>query len=228
MTKLQELYETRKKLQNLGIEPNADLERQLAALEEEIIKNEIVPIITDTVEPVLKQVKRELVLVVEHHPEKGVSVHLSRKRNITNALSDAVTLSNTYTVSNNESLKKVEKTKIISRERGSNMGKATRLKVKFGDGTVISESKAVDTLKKTILKFGVEKVAQLCIAPYDSILQLNKVTLVTRKRDAQYGNRQHEVGNGWLVFTCSNTPAKKRQIEAIAKSLGIKVTVKII
>ncbi|MBQ8593197.1 MAG: hypothetical protein IJ467_02750 [Bacteroidaceae bacterium] len=228
MTKLQELYETREKLQNLGIEPNADLERQLAALEEEIIKNEIVPIITDTVEPVLKQVKREVVLVVEHHPEKGVSVHLSRKRNITNALSDAVTLSNSDTVSSNKYLPKLERNINISRERGSGMGKATRLRVEFSDGTVISESKAVDTLKKAILKFGVERVAQLCIAPYDSILQLNKVNLVTKKRDPQYGNRQHEVGNGWLVFTCSNTPSKKRQIEAIAKALGIKVTVKIV
>lgn len=228
MTKLQELYETRVKLQSLGIEPNADLERQLAALEEEIIKNEIVPIITDTVEPVLKQVKREVVLVVEHHPEIGVSVHLSRKRNMANAIGDIVTLSNASTASNNEPLPKKDKTKIISRERGSNMRKATRLRVEFGDGTIISESKAVDTLKKTILKFGVEKVAQLCISPRDSILQLNKVNLVTRKRNAQYGNRQHDVGNGWLVFTCSNTPAKKRQIEAIAKALGIKVSVKII
>lgn len=228
MTKLQELYETREKLQSLGIEPNADLERQLAALEEEIIKNEIVPIITNTVEPVLKQVKREVVLVVEHHPENGISVHLSRKRNITSALSDAITLSDTYTISRDDFLPKVEGRKIISRERGSGMGKATRLRVEFGDGTIISESKAVDTLKRTILKFGIERVAQLCIAPYDSILQLNKVNLVTKKRDPQYGNRQHEVGNGWLVFTCSNTPAKKRQIEAIAKALGIKVTVKII
>ena len=58
MSKLEELYETREKLQSLGIAPNADLERQLEELEEEIIRNEIVPIITDKVEPVLKQVSR--------------------------------------------------------------------------------------------------------------------------------------------------------------------------
>lgn len=82
MTKLQELYETREKLQSLGIEPNADLERQLAALEEDFIKTEIVPKMEETVEPVLKQVKRELVFVLEYHPEEGVHVQLSRKRSV--------------------------------------------------------------------------------------------------------------------------------------------------
>ena len=224
MSKLEELYETREKLQSLGIAPNADLERQLEELEEEIIRNEIVPIITDKVEPVLKQVRREVVLVVEHNPENGVQVHLSRKRNVANVFSDAVTISS---VQLNNVVR--EHKEGISRPRTTGMKPATKLRVTFmDDGEVISESIAADTLKKAILKFGVERVAQLCIAPYDSILQLNRVNLVTKKRDEQYANRQHEIGNGWLVFTGSNTPSKKRQIEAIAKALSVKVKVEIV
>ncbi len=224
MSKLQELYETREKLQSLGIAPNADLERQLSELEEEIIRNEIVPIITDKVEPVLKQVRREVVLVVEHNPENGVQVHLSRKRNVANVFSDAVTISS---VQIDNTVK--EHKEGISRPRTTGMKPATKLRVTFmDDGEVISESFAADTLKKAILKFGVERVAQLCIAPYDSILQLNRVNLVTKKRDEQYANRQHEIGGGWLVFTGSNTPSKKRQIEAIAKALSVRVKVEII
>ena len=224
MSKLEELYETREKLQSLGIAPNADLERQLEELEEEIIRNEIVPIITDKVEPVLKQVRREVVLVVEHNPENGVQVHLSRKRNVANVFSDAVTISS---VQLNNVVR--EHKEGISRPRTTGMKPATKLRVTFmDDGEVISESIAADTLKKAILKFGVERVAQLCIAPYDSILQLNRVNLVTKKRDEQYANRQHEIGNGWLVFTGSNTPSKKRQIEAIAKALSVRVKVEII
>lgn len=86
MTKLQELYETREKLQSLGIVPNVDLEKQLATLEEEFIKNEIVPQIEETVEPVLKQVKRELVFVLEYYPEEGLHVQLSRKRSVVDEL----------------------------------------------------------------------------------------------------------------------------------------------
>lgn len=224
MSKLEELYETREKLQSLGIAPNADLERQLEELEEEIIRNEIVPIITDKVEPVLKQVRREVVLVVEHNPGNGVQVHLSRKRNVANVISDAVTISS---VQLNNVVR--EHKEGISRPRTTGMKPATKLRVTFmDDGEVISESIAADTLKKAILKFGVERVAQLCIAPYDSILQLNRVNLVTKKRDEQYANRQHEIGGGWLVFTGSNTPSKKRQIEAIAKALSIKVKVEIV
>ena len=224
MSKLQELYETREKLQSLGIAPNADLERQLSELEEEIIRNEIVPIITDKVEPVLKQVRREVVLVVEHNPENGVQVHLSRKRNVANVFSDAVTISSVQTDNTVREHKEG-----ISRPRTTGMKPATKLRVTFmDDGEVISESFAADTLKKAILKFGVERVAQLCIAPYDSILQLNRVNLVTKKRDEQYANRQHEIGGGWLVFTGSNTPSKKRQIEAIAKALSVKVKVEIV
>ena len=79
MSKLQEFYEVREKLQNLGIIPNADFEKQLAALEEENIKNEIVPMLTKSIEPVLKLVKREITLIVEYSPEDGVCVNLSPK-----------------------------------------------------------------------------------------------------------------------------------------------------
>lgn len=79
MSKLQEFYEVREKLLNLGIIPNADFEKQLAALEEENIQNEIVPMIAKTIEPVLKLVKREITLTVEYSPKDGVCVNLSQK-----------------------------------------------------------------------------------------------------------------------------------------------------
>lgn len=129
---------------------------------------------------------------------------------------------------NNKHTNRVAETLSIERPRSGTKAKASALRVTFADGTVICERKAVDTLKKCIVKFGPERVAQLCLQPVDNILQLNRVNLVTKKRDEMYANRQHEIGNGWLVFTCSNTPAKKRQIEAIAKALNIKVRVELV
>ena len=79
MSKLQEFYEVREKLLNLGIIPNADFEKQLAALEEENIKSEIVPMLTKSIEPVLKLVKREITLIVEYSPEGGVCINLTQK-----------------------------------------------------------------------------------------------------------------------------------------------------
>lgn len=235
MSKLQELYETREKLKSLGIEPNADLEKQLSELEESIIRSEIVPIITDKVEPVLKQVKRQVVIVVENSPEDGIKVYLTRKRNLKSALNDVITIaenipqiSSSRSYHTNSDATRIPQQSVITRPRTSGMSKATTLRVTFSDGTVYCDSKAVETLKKCIIKFGPERVAQLCQIPADKILQLNHVNLVTTRRDSNYGHRQHEIGNGWLVFTCSNTPSKKRQIEAIAKALGVRVKVEIV
>ncbi len=59
-----------------------DLEKKVGKLEEEIIKKEILPVVTETIAPALKPVQRELVLVVDYHPGEPVRVSLSRKKNI--------------------------------------------------------------------------------------------------------------------------------------------------
>lgn len=235
MSKLQVLYEAREKLKSFGIEPNADLEKQLSELEEKFIRDEVMPIITDKVEPVLKQLKREVVIVVDHSPENGIKVYLSRKCNATSALSDAISISSnqqessTYNVADpTPRPQRVAESARIERSHSGGMKKATVLRVTFSDGTVICENKAVETLKKCILKIGPEAVAQLCMRAVDSCLQRNRVNLVSKIRNEKYANRQHAIGNGWLVFDNTSTKDKKCQIEAIAKALGIKVRVEVV
>ena len=75
MSKLEELYEIKDKLLDLGIEPNTDLEYQLSELEKEIITSEIVPMIAENIESVLKLVRHEMEFVVKYNPIEGVSVH---------------------------------------------------------------------------------------------------------------------------------------------------------
>ena len=85
MSRLGDLYKAMETLRKEGLSLNEDLERQVSELEEDIIKKEILPVVTETIEPALKQVQRELVLVVDYHPGMPISVSLSRKTNITNA-----------------------------------------------------------------------------------------------------------------------------------------------
>lgn len=210
MTKLQELYEALEKLQGLGIAPNADLERQLAALEEDIIKNEIVPTIKEAVEPALKTVKRDLVFVVEYHPDEGVNVQLSRKRNAA---------TNVFP----EEPKNTVIPKTVEQQSG---GTLKKLRVTFPDGEVICEHWVVDTLCKAILKLGVERVANVCdFNKSSSLLHPAGVSLVSRRYDSKYGEYQRPLGNGWLLFANSNTNTKKRQIEYLAKALGVGVKI---
>lgn len=70
-------------LRKEGLPVNEDLERKANELEEEIIKKEILPVLSKTIEPALQPVQRELVLVVDYVPGNPLSVHLSRKRNFT-------------------------------------------------------------------------------------------------------------------------------------------------
>ena len=60
-----------------------DLLKQTSDLEQEIIKNEILPVVSEKIEPIISQIQRELVLVVDYVPNEPLSVRISRKRNFT-------------------------------------------------------------------------------------------------------------------------------------------------
>lgn len=76
-------------LRKEGLPVDENLEKKANELEEDIIKKEILPVLSKTIEPALQPVKRELVLVVDYVPGQPLSVHLSRKRNFTAELTDA-------------------------------------------------------------------------------------------------------------------------------------------
>ena len=80
MSRLSDLYKAMETLRKEGLSLNEDLEKQVSDLEENI---------TETIAPALKQVQRELVLVVDYVPGSPISVHLSRKRNFTADIADA-------------------------------------------------------------------------------------------------------------------------------------------
>ena len=58
MTKLQKLYSTIQNLKELGLELGEDLLKQTAELEQNIIKKEILPVISENIEPVISQIQR--------------------------------------------------------------------------------------------------------------------------------------------------------------------------
>lgn len=61
MSRLDDLYKAMETLRKEGLPVNDDLEQKASELEEEIIKKEILPVLTKTIEPALKPVQRELV-----------------------------------------------------------------------------------------------------------------------------------------------------------------------
>lgn len=214
MSRLSDLYKAMETLRREGLSLNEDLEKQVSELEENIIKKEILPFVTETIAPALKQVQRELVLVVDYVPGAPISVHLSRKRNFTQQLTDAkeIVLDPEVPHSNRGS----STTGIITR------GTTKSITVLFPDGTIIAERKAVDTLMKVVQKIGVSRVRK---AVEEHNLKFCKVPVISNRRDAKYGHTQKDLGDGWLLMTHSNNHMKRDFIEKLSKilNLGIKV-----
>ena len=211
MLRLKKLYQTMDNLKELGLSINEDLIQEANELEEEIIKKEILPVLSKTIEPALQPVQRELVLVVDYVPGKPLSVHLSRKRNFTAEI-DAKEILPDPEVEHKE----IGKTgpKVVKQP-------VTRLKITFADGTVLQERNAAETFVAFVRKVGVERVRSLG-------LKQCKIPLVSNTVDKKYGDKQKPLGNGWFLMTNTSTQSKLKDIEYIAKTFDLKVRVDII
>lgn len=217
MSRLSKLYEAMETLRKEGLPVDENLERKVNELEEDIIKKEILPVLSKTIEPALQSVKRELVLVVDYVPGQPLSVHLSRKRNFAAELTDVKEM--------------VLDPEVTHRDRHSSLeekierGPARELSVVFPDGTVIAEKTAAETMVAVVQKIGVTKVRKV-VEEYN--LKFCKVPVISNRRDAKYGKSQRDLGGGWLLITHSNNPMKKAFIERISEilHLGIKVILK--
>ena len=212
MSRLSDLYKAMETLRREGLSLNEDLEKQVNELEENIIKKEILPIVTETIAPALKQVQRELVLVVDYVPGSPISVHLSRKRNFTAGITDAKEILPDPQVEHKEIGKTSPK---------GDIAPATRLSITLADGRVIQESQAAETFRQFVMIVVPERVRSLGMTQC-------KVPLISNTLDSKYKRAQKPVGNGWYLMTNSNTQTKKRDIERIARELHIKIKVDII
>lgn len=217
MSRLSKLYEAMETLRKEGLHVDENLEKKANELEEEIIKKEILPVLSKMIEPALQPVKRELVLVVDYVPGQPLSVHLSRKRNFAAELTDAKEMVLDPEVTHRKHSSRPDE-KI---ERGP----ARDMTVIFPDGSIIAERKAVDTFVAVIKRIGVAEVRKVV---EEHNLKFCKVPVISNRRDAKYGKSQKDLGNGWLLITHSNNLMKKAFIEKLSNvlDLGIKVSLK--
>ena len=208
MSRLSDLYKAMETLRKEGVSTE-DLEQKVGSLEEDIIKKEILPVVTQTIEPALKQVQRELVLVVNYHPGEPISVSLSRKANIAELL-DAKRLEQDPQGEHRDGTKRKNPVERINEK--------SVLRVTFPDGTVIEDKKAKMTFTKTIQKLGLMRVRNLGIS-------FCGVPIVSNTLDKKYGKTQVPVEGGLYVMTHSSTHDKKKMLDKISTRLGIKLKV---
>lgn len=208
MTQLEKLYQSIQNLKELGVQLPEKLIDETNRIEEEIIKNEIIPTLEEAINPVIKQIQRELVLVVEYIPDEPLNVKLTKKRSFkipqefdnrpipTSEDSNSETFTIPY----------------------HNKTKKTNLVVKFPDGKIISNKYAYKTLIETVKLIGIEKVRSLGINIYG-------VPLISNKKNNKY--QQHNLTRDILIITHSSTEVKKQQLYEISRKLKLNLTIEI-
>ena len=212
MSRLSDLYKAMETLRKEGLSLNEDLEKQVSELEENIIKKEILPVVKETIAPALKQVQRELVLVVDYHPGEPISVALSRKTNIS-ALIDAKRL---------EADPEVEHKEFGPRKNHStNIAPKTGLCIYRKNGSILQEHDAATTFTSAIVEAGLVKVRELG-------LKFCRINIVATTKDKKYGRAQREAAPGLYVLTHSSTKDKKKMLDKINKSLNMGWTIEIV
>ncbi|MBP8165774.1 MAG: hypothetical protein KAY25_01380 [Bacteroides sp.] len=196
-------------LKELGLELGEDLLKQTAELEQNIIKKEILPVISENIEPVISQIQRELVLVVDYVPNEPLSVRISRKRNFADQMETIEIIADPQIEHNVGIIKRNSPTKSAK----------TNLRVTFQDGKEIENRFAYETLQEVVMLAGAEKVRSL------GIIQCG-VPLVSNTQDDFYN--QKEIAKGLYLITHSSTGQKRQQIEKISKALNLNLKVEIV
>lgn len=219
MSRLNKLYQTMDNLKELGLSINEDLIQEANELEEEIIKKEILPVLSKTIEPALQPVKRDLVLVVEYHPGEPISVALSRKAKISEIVDAKQLTPKTERVSQpvSSDISTPTQEPHIPTKQIVNVTKG--LKVTFPDGAVIWHRQAIETFIEVLRRIGLDRIPIVGI-------KHGEYNLVDKhKRPTEAGRVwQHEC-DGWYVYSNISNSTKRDDLQKISDffHLGLKI-----
>ena len=217
MTKLEKLYSIIENSREVGVKLGKDVLSQVEELEEGIIKEEILPALSEDIAPRLEPIKRDLVLVVEYHPGEPISVALSRKAKISEIMgAKTLTPKSSTPVTNNEKPDKPEPHEPTKHVENPTKG----LKVTFQDGTVVWHRAAIDTLIDTLRHIGLERIPQV------GIEHGGGYNLVSREQRPPVPGRvwQHAV-DGWFVYSNIGNKAKIDDLKKISEFFGLHLKI---
>ena len=219
MATLKELYTTLKSLRDMNLPVDEKLLKAADSLEEKIIKEEILPSLSQNIEPLLSEIQRDLVLVVEYHPGEPISVALSRKAKISEIVDAKQLTPQTEHVSRpiSSELPAIVAEPHEPTKRVVNITKG--LRVTFPDGTVVWHKQAIETFVDALRKIGFERIPMVGIE-HGGYNLVDK-----RKRPTEAGRVwQHEC-DGWYVYSNISNSTKRDDLQKISDffHLGLKI-----
>lgn len=216
MSKLEDLYEGKKRFERIGYKLTPKQLQDLDELEETFIQAEVLPAISKDIEPRLSTIQRDLVLVVEYHPNEPISVALSRKTKISEIIG-AKTLTPKSSTPVKSNVKSTEVEPHIPTKFITNVTKG--MKVTFPDGIVVWHRQAINTFIETLRRIGLERIPQVGIkhSGYNLVGKEERPT----KPGCIW---QHEC-DGWYVYSniCNSTKAEDLKRISDYYRLGLKI-----
>ncbi|MCF0186938.1 MAG: hypothetical protein HUJ98_10680 [Bacteroidaceae bacterium] len=215
MATLKELYTTLKSLRDMNLPIDEKLNDAADKLEEKIIKEDILPALSENIEPLLSEIQRDLVLVVEYHPGEPISVALSRKVKIsdfTGAISLTPVSKPVVSKTPPEKPKPHSPTKKVENPTKG-------LKVTFPNGSVVWHRSAIKTFIETLKIIGLNRIPQVGI-------EHSGFNLVSKeKRQPEPGRVwQHEV-DGWYIYSNTQNATKVEDLRKISKFFNLGLTI---
>lgn len=209
MPTLKELYTTLKSLKDMNLPVDEGLLKAANNLEEKIIKEDVLPSLSQNIEPLLNEIQRDLVLVVEYHPGEPISVALSRKAKISEIV-DAKQLT--------------PKTERISTPLSSGISVAQEphepakhvenptkgLRVTFSDGTIVCRGTAIDTLIDTLKIIGLDRIPEV------GIMHCGYNLVDTRMRPIKPGCIWQHESRGWYIYSNISNKVKRDDLQKIS------------
>lgn len=206
---LETLYQFIESSKKLGIELPDNILKQTAELEEKLIREDVLPVLRDNIDPVLQQIKRELILVVEYRPGENISVRLSRKRNLSD-LSEATLLTP-------DPVPDIKRR--ASQQRVGKRKPNTHLRIIMSNGKVFcNEKDATDTFCAVLQEIGLLRVRQLEIMP-------SGINLISTSKDE---NRQQRKVGEFYIFTNRSTRQKADQLQEISDRLHLNLKIEVL
>lgn len=199
---LKELYSSMRTLRKARIS-TSEIEAKASELEERLIRNKILPILSQQLTSALSEIERELVLVLDYKPGQDVKVSLSRRTNISSTLEA-------------KELKMFEKKDYVI---PSKKKQKSSLRVTLPDGKILSDEPAIEILEKVIEFVGTDEVAKLKIIS-------NGMPLIGKHKPLKYSYRR--LSNDYFLTTNHTTVFKKNVIDTISKKLNLKISCEII
>ena len=217
MTKLEKLYSIIENSREVGVKLSKDVLQQVEELEEGIIKEEILPALSNDIAPRLEPIKRDLVLVVEYHPGEPISVALSRKTKISEIMGAKTLTPRSSTPVKSEE----EPTEVKPHEPTKHIENTTKgMRVTFPDGTVIWHRQAIDTFIDALRKIGLERI------PAVGIEHGNGYNLVSRDKRPTVSGRiwQHEC-DGWYIYSNISNGTKVEDLKRISDHYHLRLKI---